>query len=366
MTTQTEQTSAESLMSQILERRDTKKNAIPQQETTKVPVLETPDGGEEMGGGSEGEGRATGEAQSKGKTFKFSKGEKNYEIDDDAVLEFMADKQPMKMTLRELRDAAAGGLAVRNRMRQVAEERKSLQEPYKNFSKSYKADPFNALKKVFSAISKVDPDVDFKQFIADLGAQAQNMAAMQPSERKAYMTEQELEDVKGQLTEAQRVQNLSTLKRDLIEQTGLSEEKVFSFGQEILNNPVLAQTVNNENDLMERIADLAEEVEMQQASHEALRKHKPSISAQDPLVFELSNLLKQNPDFDEQDLSDIAREVTGNVQRAQASQRLSKKQRFVSGSRSHEDTTPDFTKMKPADALLFQIEQKKKQQTTRR
>ncbi len=361
MSAQTETTSYNSLMDQILQKKEAK-NAVPEQETAKVHVLETSDSGEEMGGRGEGEGRAFGKTEGQRKTFKFAKGEKNFEVDDDAVLEFLADKQPMKMTLRELRDAAAGGVAVRNRMRQIAEEKKLLQEPYKDFSKNYKSDPFNALKKVFNAISKVDPNVNFNQFIADLGAQAQNMAAMQPSERKAYMAEQELEEVKGQLTEAQRVQNLSMLKKDLIAETGLSEEKVFSFGQEILSHPVLSQTVKNEEDLMERIADLAEEVEMQQASHEALRKHKPSISAQDPLVFELSHLLKQNPDFDEHDLADIAREVTGNVQRAQASQRLSKKQRFVSGSRSHEDTAPDFSKMKSAEALMYQIEQKKKQQ----
>lgn len=318
----------------------------------------------EMGTEESGKG-STGTPERERKTFKFQKAESNFEVDEDATLEFTADGQPMTMTLREMRDAAAGGVAVRNRMRKLAEEKKALQDPYKDFSKNYKSDPFNSLKKVFNAIQKVDPAVNFNEFIADLGMQAQNMAQMQPSERKALLAQNELKEVKGQLTEAQRLQKMAVLKEELIEETGLSEEKIFSFGQEILNNKVLSKTVKTEEDLMSRIGDLAVEVENQQASHKALARYKPNISPRDPLVFEFSTLLKNNPDFDEQDLNEIARDVLGNVGKAHASQRLSKKQRFGSSSRS-DDAQPDFSRMAPVDALRYQIEAKKKQQITKR
>jgi hypothetical protein len=139
---------------------------------------------------------STGTQEKEGRTFKFQKADSNFEVDDDATLEFTADGQPMKMTLREMRDAAAGGVAVRNRMRKLAEEKKALQDPYKDFSKTYKSDPFNSLKKVFNAIQKVDPAVNFNEFIADLGLQAQNMAQMQPSERKALLAQNELKEIK--------------------------------------------------------------------------------------------------------------------------------------------------------------------------
>lgn len=312
-------------------------------------------------GTEEGGKGSTGAPERERKTFKFQKAESNFEVDEDATLDFTADGQPMTMTLREMRDAAAGGVAVRNRMRKLAEEKKALQDPYKDFSKNYKSDPFNSLKKVFNAIQKVDPAVNFNEFIADLGMQAQNMAQMQPSERKALLAQNELKEVKGQLTEAQRLQKMAVLKEELIEETGLSEEKIFSFGQEILNNKVLSKTVRTEEDLMSRIGDLAEEVENQQASHKALSRYKPNISPRDPLVFEFSTLLKNNSDFDEQDLNEIARDVMGSVSKAHASQRLSKKQRFGSDSRSG-DVQPDFSKMKSVDALKYQIEEKKKKQ----
>ena len=265
------------------------------------------------------------------------------------------------MTLKEMRDAAAGGIAVRNRMRQIAEERKALFEPYKDFGRVSKEDPLGALQKMFGLIQKVDPNADFNEFIADLAKQAQSVAQMEPAARKAYQLEKQLKDHEEKLSETEQLARIGELKHELMNETGLPEEKIFEFGQHILKNPVLAETVKNEEDLMERIGDLAEEVEMQKASYEALRKHKPDISPRDPLIFELSNLLKQNPDFDEKDLEEIAAEVMGSVQKAKASQKLSKKQRAWTGTRDA-DSPPDFSKMKPVDALRWQIENKRKLQ----
>ena len=360
MTPVLEQTSPyESLKAQILQKQEVK-HAVQEPKTGELHVRKPSGNSQEMGQGSERERDANDPSENQRKGFRFSKGETSWDIDDDAELEFVADKKPMKMTLREMRDAAAGGVAVRNRMRQLAEEKRSLHDPYKDFSKNYKADPLNALKKVFGAVQKVDPDANFNEFISELGKQAQNLSQMEPSARKAHMLEKELEEANNKVTDAQRVNRLSELKQDLVEQTGLPDEKIFHFGQEILNNPVLAKTVKNEEDLIERIGDLALEVEMQKASHTALRKYKSDISPRDPLVFELSNLLKENPDFDDRDLEEIAHSVLGTVQKARASQKLSKKQnRSFVGSRS--DSEPDFSRMSSFEALKYQIEMKKKQ-----
>lgn len=355
--------SFESLREQILQKQTERDNALQESEAGEIHVRQTSDDSEEMGQGSQRERRAPDENQRKGKAFKFTKGEKNFEIDEDAEFEFLADKRPVKMTLKEMRDAAAGGVAVRNRMRQIAEEKKSLLDPYKDFSKAYREDPLNALKKVFKAVQKVDPEADFNEFLSSLGKQAQSVAQMDPSARKAYLLEKELKEAQGRVTEAEQLQRLGELKQELAEQTGLPDQKIFEFGQQILSHPVLAATVKNEEDLIERIGDLAEEVEMQKASHEALQKYKKDISPRDPLVFELSNLLKQNPDFDESDLEDIAKGVLGSVHKMQASQRLSKKQRaWVKGSRSANSSNPDYSRMTPFESLKLQIEAKKKQQ----
>lgn len=347
----------ESLTQQILEKQAEKTNDFKKESTNRESQTSSNEDGQR-------EDRSEDENQRKGKTFRFTKGEENFEIDEDAEFEFLADKRPIKMTVKQMRDAAAGGVAVRNRMRQIAEEKKNLLDPYKEFSKSYKEDPFNALKKVFKSVQAVDPEADFDDFISSLGRQAQSVAQMEPSARKAYLLEKELKDANSRVTEAEQMQNLAKLKQELIEDTGLPDEKIFKFGQQILSNPVLAATVKNEADLMARIGDLAEEIEMQKASHEALQKFSSGISPRDPLVFELSNLLKQNPDFDERDLEDIAKGVLGSVQKNRASERLSKKQRpWVSGSRGKSTSSnPDYSRMTPFQALKHQIENKKKQQ----
>jgi hypothetical protein len=40
------------------------------------------------------------------KKYVFKKGDQSFELDDDYEIEFMADKRPTKLTLRELKDRA--------------------------------------------------------------------------------------------------------------------------------------------------------------------------------------------------------------------------------------------------------------------
>ena len=357
-----------SLTEQILQKRQEQKalkereNAFSEREAGEVHVRTSSDDSEEMGEGSQRERRASGQAKEKRSPFKFQKGEKAWDVDDDAEFEFVADKRSVKMTLKEMRDAAAGGIAVRNRLRQVAEERKALSEPFKDFSRAARDNPLGALQKMFGAIQQIDPDADFNEFITDLAKQAQSVARMEPNARKAYQLEQKLKDQEERLSESEQLNKIAELKQELMQETGLPEAKIFQLGQHILSHPVLSKTVSTEEDLMHRIGELAEEVELQKASHDALRKYNSTIKPQDPLVFELSTLLRKNPDFDEQDLDDIASEVLGAVNKAKASQKLSKRQRTWNGSRANSEDMPDFSRMKPVDALKWQIEQKKKQQ----
>lgn len=60
------------------------------------------------------------------KKYAFRKGDSVFELDDDYEIEFMADKKPTKLTLRELKDRAAGDIAIKNRMHSLAEEKKEL------------------------------------------------------------------------------------------------------------------------------------------------------------------------------------------------------------------------------------------------
>lgn len=369
----------ENLRQQILEKRELQKqekirdqkeqeklNALSERETEEVHVRRPSNDRKEVDEGSEGEGGEGSEADEKAAHFRFKKGDKHFDVDEDAEFEFTADKRPIKMTLKQMRDAAAGGIAVRDRMRRIAEEKKALYEPFKGFREQAKKDPLASLEKMFRVIGTVDPDVDYNEFLTDLAKQAQEVAKMEPNARKAQQLEKQIAEKDEELSETKQLNRIGELKSELMEQTGLSEEKIYEFGQHILNNPILSEGIEDEEDLMNRIGDLAEEIEMQKASFEALRKVKSDISHKDPLIFELTRLLKANPDFDEQDLQEIAEEVLNSVHKAKASQKLSKKQRWTStGTRqsgSKPDGTPDFSRMKPVDALMWQAKHKKQQQ----
>lgn len=345
----------ESLKLQIEEK---KKNALQKPKPDEVPVPESSGDSEQVGEGTEGEERATDNETAKG-FFRFQKGKTHYDIDPDAEIEFNADGKQVKMSLKQLRDAAAGGVAVRNRMRQLSEQKKAMLDPFVEAGNKAMDDPLGALKSMFSVVKKVNPKLDFKQFMQGLGKQAQSLSKMAPSERESYELKQQLEEEKQRSNKALNEAKMQRLSSELMSETGLSEEKIYQFGDEILKNPVLKNSIKDEEDLFTRIADLAEEVELQQASFDALKKFNSKITARDPLVFELSKVLRQNPDFDERDLLDIAKGVVTNATRSDAARVLSKKQR--SAAINYKSPERELAKMTPFESLKAQIEAKKQQ-----
>ena len=344
----------------LLEQIQDKRDAVQKQKTNEVHVRQDAGDGEQVGeGGEEFESSHDNEPEEERASFKFVLGDEVFEVAEDAEFELKADGKPIKMTLKEMRDAAAGGVAVRNRMRQLAEEKKRLHDPYKNFIKFAEDDPFLALKKIFSVIKQVEPKADMNKFLVGLGKQAQNMAKLSPSERKAYELERELEETRDNLTESERIAKIQRRQQEIIEEYGFPEEKILQFGKQILDDPVISKSVQNEDELFDRIEELADEVQRQQAVVAALHKYDPKIKHNDPLVFELSALLEKNPDFHEGDLDDIAERLLKEVKKTKVSSVLSKRQRssVVKGYKP----APDYSRLAPKDALKAQLLEKRKQ-----
>lgn len=357
----TAEESKESLMQQIHEKKE-ERNAIQEQEADEVHVQEYSRDREPMGEGGEEEEESDSEEKLQG--FRYSLGDEQFDIDENAVFEIKADGKPVKMTLKEMRDAAAGGVAVRNRMRSLAEDRKKLYDPYKNFANIAETDPLVALKKIFSVIKQVEPKADVNKFLVGLGKQAQSLAQMSPSERKAYNLEKELDETRSNLTQSERIAKIQVMKQELSEEMGLNDEQITIFSQQILADPTLASSVKNEEDLFDRIGDLADEIQRQQAVITALHKFEPSLKKNNPLVFELSSLLEKNPDFDEDDLEEIAEGVLKGVKKSKAASVLSKRQRsnVVRGYKS-DTNRPDYSRMSPKEALMAQLLAKKERST---
>jgi hypothetical protein len=129
------------------------------------------------------------EAVPSNKKYTFSKGDKSYELDDDFELEFMADKRPTKMTLRELKDRAAGDVAVKNRMHSLAEEKKKIQATIKEFASIAKADPLASLEFISKMASEADSEFAYDKYIEALAEQAEKLGKMDEKERKAWELE---------------------------------------------------------------------------------------------------------------------------------------------------------------------------------
>ena len=355
--TPTETLSAHDVKQSLLEQLQEKNKPHEVQEELEQEPEST---GDPQGEEQEGEEAEDSEPQAKGKSFQFTLGDEQMEIDPEALFEFKADGKNVKMTLKEMRDAAAGGLAIRNRMRQLSEEKKKLFSEYNQFSTMASEDPMRALKTLFKGLQKVDPNADLNTFLVSLGKQAQTLTQMSASDRKAYELEQELNDTKKTLTERERLALVRERKQELIEEMGLTENQVVDYGEAILSDPTLANSIENEADLFDRIEDLADEYHRQQAVIAALRKHDGKIQVNDPLVFELSTLLDKNPDFDESDLEEIAEGVINGVKKTHATKVLSKRKRS-NVSKGYARKTQDLNKLPPKESLKQQILNKRKQ-----
>ena len=127
------------------------------------------------------------------KKFVFKKGDQSLELDDDFEIEIMADKKPTKLTLKELKDRAAGDIAVKNRMHSLAEEKKKVQATFKQFAEMAKTDPLGALEFISERAKESDSDFAYDKYIQMLAEQAEKLGKMDEKERKAWELEKKLQ-----------------------------------------------------------------------------------------------------------------------------------------------------------------------------
>ena len=86
------------------------------------------------------------------------------------------------------------------------------------------------------------------------------------------------------------------------------------FGQmvdAVLSNEDLLDGLTNEQDVMDKVEELIQETLTQRDIMSVIREINPSHLNDNALIFSISDQLKQNPDFDEEDVRDIIRELVG-------------------------------------------------------
>lgn len=285
------------------------------------------------------------------KKIKFNKGEQFWDLDEDASIEFMADKKPVKMTVKEMRDAAAGGVAVRNRLREVAEEKKRVGAVFKSISDTAKNDPIKALQLMMSKVSEIDPEMTYHTFMKKFGEQARQLANMDPKEHKVWELERQLEEKQQHI----RAQEMEEKRYAFENRTGMSSDLFDELATHIVEDPEIAKDIKNEDDLIEKVGELYAGIQLHQVSKEILQKVDASISPRSPIIHEFSRIIAQNPDFTEKDLLEVASGASKYSRKGEAERYYSNKQRTSTSEQDYiESGLSNF------EVIKRQIEQRKR------
>lgn len=262
------------------------------------------------------------------KKFTFKKGEQSFEIDEDAELEFVADKQPVKMKLSDLKDRAAGDVAVKNRLHALAEEKKKVQTTLKEFGSIAKKDPLKALEYISKQVKEADSEFEYEKYLSALADQAEKLAQMDDKERRAHLAEKKLEEVEGDLSQKERELNVRQKAQEAQSNLGITESQFNQAAQMVLSNQVLMETIESEEDFFGTVEEMVTKAKHQKLVEKAINRVDPAEALNSDFIIELADIVEELlPDGTEADIQDIVAELVHPRSRNKAELRLSEKQR---------------------------------------
>ncbi len=252
------------------------------------------------------------------KKYTFKKGDQSLELDDDYELEFTADKKQTRMTLRELKERAAGDVAIKNRMHSLAEEKKRVQATFKDFADLARTDPLAALEFISNKAKESDSEFEYSKYIEKLAEQAEKLGAMDEKERKAWELEKKLAKAEQDLSHKERSEAVVLRKQQMLaDYPGIGDQQFGQMVDAILQNEDLMEGLENEEDVMNSVEELIQETLTQRDIMSVIQEINPAHLKDNALIFSLSDQLRQNPDLDEEDVRDIIRQIIGTEEKVQ-------------------------------------------------
>lgn len=296
------------------------------------------------------------------KKYTFRKGDQTFDIDEDAEIEFTADKSPVKMKLRDLKDRAAGDVAIKNRMHSLAEEKKKVQATLKEFTSLGKKDPLGALEFISKMAKEADSEFEYDKYLTALADQAEKLSQMTESELKAYKNEKKLEEVEGDLSEEKQKSLISQMRQESISRLQIEESQFNDAAHRVLDNPDLMESIDNENEFFQTVEEMVTEARAQASVIKAINKVDPALATNEEMIFEISGLIRNNPDFTQADVQDIVNEVLSDHKKQGAEQRLSNRQRANNVNLNHMKTQD----VSEYGLLVEQLKERRDQKQNRR
>ncbi len=302
----------------------------------------------------------------------FMKGDQSFDLDDDYEIEIMADKRPTKLTLRELKERAAGDIAVKNRMHSLAEEKKRVQSTFKEFAELSKTDPLAALEFISGKAKESDSEFEYAKYIEKLAEQAEKLGQMDEKDRKAWELEKKLAKAESDLSYKERQQAVVLRKQELLaDYPEIGSSQLGQMVDAVLSNEELSEGLENEDDIMDRVEELIQETLTQKDIMSVIQEINPAHVNDNNLIFTLSDQLRQNPDLDEEDVRDILRELIGQNQRIQKQSTVQsddhderQKDRRILSTKARQATPQKSLRAQnasPYDLLKEQLLEKKKE-----
>jgi hypothetical protein len=281
-------------------------------------------------------------ASSPSKKYVFRKGDQSFELDDDFEFEMTADKKPVRLTLRELKERAAGDIAVKNRMHALAEEKKRVQSTFKEFATLAKNDPLGALEYISNKAQEADSEFEYNKYIEKLAEQAESLGKMDDKDRKALELEKKLKKAEQDLSHKERQEAVVLRKQQILaEYPEIGDSEFGQMVDAVLSNEELLEGLENEKDIMDKVEELIQETLTQRDIINVIQEINPQYASDNQLIFSLSDQLRQNPDLDEEDVRDIIRELVAPKEKIKDRQVLSNKQRQSMGVQSLREQNAD-------------------------
>lgn len=258
----------------------------------------------------------------------FKKGEQVFDVDDDAEIEFMADKQSVKMKLAELKDRAAGDVAIKNRMHSLAEEKKKVQGTLKEFGRIAEKDPLKALEYISKQVKEAGTEFEYDKYLGALATQAEKLARMDEKERRAHQAEKRLEEVEGDLSQKQIEDLVRHQAQETRETLGITESQFNQAAQMVLENPVLMESIEDEREFFSTVEEMVVKAKHQKRVESAISRVDPSEATNSDLIIELADIVEELlPDGTDADIQDIVAELLKPKVKGRVEARLSDKQR---------------------------------------
>ena len=301
------------------------------------------------------------------KRYAFTKGDQTVELDDDYEIEFTADKKPTKLTLRELKDRAAGDIAVKNRMHALAEEKKRVQTTFKTFAEMAKTDPLGALEYISNRAKESDSEFEYKKYIEKLAEQAEKLGQMNEEQRKAWELEKKLAKAEQDLSHKERTEAVVLRKQEMLaDYPEIGDSQFSQMVDAVLSNEELLEGLETEHDVMNKVEELIQETLTQRDIMSVIRDINPAHLGDNELIFTLSDQLRQNPDFDEEDVRDIVTQLIGKAETVQRRAPITDRQRDVQtlSNKARQGTPVDQRRaqnVEPYDLLKEQLLQRKQE-----